>query len=234
MKWFRLYAELVHDPKVGMLSDSEHRTFINLMCLACGCNDAGNTGVTVTTATWSLRRDVSADVAALESAGLVVMNEARNIVIKNWKKRQTSASPSTERVRKHRERKRQSKSNVSVTVQKQKVTIPDENRTEENKDLCRMVFDRWREVHGHPRAKLDQKRRRKIQAAIKLGYTKRDLMDAVEGAKRSRFHQGENDRGTTYDKLELILRDADHIDQFIQLASQGSREEGQLTRRVEL
>lgn len=87
-------------------------------------------------------------------------------------------------------------------------------------DPVDLVFDHWRQVMGHPQAKLDDKRRKAIKAAVKLGYAVDQLRLAIDGCKASPFHQGQNDRGTVYDDLTLIVRSADHIDKFIRLAQQ--------------
>ena len=82
----------------------------------------------------------------------------------------------------------------------------------------REVFDYWREVHDHPRAKLDDKRYRAIRARFSDGYSTDDLKTAVAGCLKSPHHQGENDRATVYDDIELICRSAKHVDQFIRFA----------------
>jgi hypothetical protein len=77
------------------------------------------------------------------------------------------------------------------------------------------VFDHWRTVMGHGRANLDDKRRRRIKAAFKAGYSATDLIAAIDGCKASPFHMGANDRSTKYDGIDVIFRDADQIDKFI-------------------
>ena len=80
-----------------------------------------------------------------------------------------------------------------------------------------VVFDHWRVVMAHPNAKLDDKRKKAIKAALKLGYGAHDLAKAIDGCKKSKWHMGANDRSTVFDGLDLILRDAAHIDKFIAL-----------------
>lgn len=80
------------------------------------------------------------------------------------------------------------------------------------------VFDHWKQVHNHPRAQLDEKRRKVIQRALK-SYSLADLKLAIDGCKKSDFHQGKNDARTVYDSIQLILRDGDKIDSFIALAA---------------
>lgn len=79
------------------------------------------------------------------------------------------------------------------------------------------VFDHWKTVMGHPAAKLDRKRKKTIEAALALGYTAEQLKIAIAGCASSAWHRGKNDRGRVYDALDLILRDAEHIDQFISI-----------------
>lgn len=77
------------------------------------------------------------------------------------------------------------------------------------------LFEHWKAVMGHTRARMDLARKKIIQARIGDGYTQEDLMMAIDGCAASAFHMGENDRGQRYDSLTLIFRDADHVDKFI-------------------
>ncbi len=75
-----------------------------------------------------------------------------------------------------------------------------------------VIFDHWRKVWNHPKSQLDGKRRKAILAALKLGYTVDDLCESIAGYLQSPHHRGENDRQTVYDSIDLLLRDASHID----------------------
>lgn len=77
------------------------------------------------------------------------------------------------------------------------------------------IFSYWQSVMAHPKAKLDDKRRRKIRDRLKDGYTVDDLKMAIDGCKVSPHHQGKNDTGTVYDDIELICRDSPKVDQFL-------------------
>lgn len=83
-----------------------------------------------------------------------------------------------------------------------------------------VVFAAWQESTGKPQAKLDAKRRRVIQAALAT-YPVEDVLDAVRGWRHSPHHRGENDRGTVYNDLGLLLRDASRIEQFRDLERDG-------------
>ena len=89
---------------------------------------------------------------------------------------------------------------------------------EHSSDAIAQVFENWKRISGHTRARMDTARQRVIRARLKDGYTVADLELACYGCKFSAFHQGENDRGERYDSITLILRDADHVERFIALA----------------
>ena len=45
-----------------------------------------------------------------------------------------------------------------------------------------------------------------------------DLKLAIDGCHVSPFHDGQNDQGRKYQTLELIMRDASKVTQFVELA----------------
>lgn len=75
------------------------------------------------------------------------------------------------------------------------------------------VFAAWQQSTGKHRAVLDPKRQRLIRGALKSHGLEVTLL-AVRGWENSPHHRGENERGTVYNDLELLLRDAKHIEQF--------------------
>lgn len=89
--------------------------------------------------------------------------------------------------------------------------------SEDGPEAMHRVFEHWRQVHQHPKAKLDPKRRRVICAALK-SYTEADLCEAISGYRNSPHHMGENDRRAVYDDIELLLRDAKHIEAGLRFA----------------
>lgn len=79
----------------------------------------------------------------------------------------------------------------------------------------RRVFDHWREVLDHPRAKLDANRRNKIAARLRDGFTVSDLIAAIDGCRASEFHMGDNEQKKKYDDIGLICRDASKVEFFM-------------------
>lgn len=89
----------------------------------------------------------------------------------------------------------------------------------------REVFEFWAKTFGKKRAFLDAKRERVILARLRDGATVDDLKLAIKGCRCSRFHMGENDRRKVYNDLELILRDANHLEQFCECAEKADAQE---------
>lgn len=83
------------------------------------------------------------------------------------------------------------------------------------------VFDHWRQVWKKPKAKLDNKRRKAIQLALK-SYPLDDLRKSISGFKNSPHHRGENDRKTPFDDIELFVRDSKHVEMGLSFAEKTS------------
>ena len=69
----------------------------------------------------------------------------------------------------------------------------------------------------HPRVRPGKKERQKILERLQEGYTVGDLKDAIAGCHLSPFHRGENPSNRKYLGLELIMRDSEHVGQFIEI-----------------
>lgn len=87
--------------------------------------------------------------------------------------------------------------------------------SEPNSNISKEIFEYWKTIMRHPRAKLDSKRKRVITNALKLGYTPSDLKQAIDGCANTPYNMGKNDSGQIYDDISLILRDATHIERFM-------------------
>lgn len=120
-QWFRMYSEVLNDPKVQKLPADLFKVWVNTLCVVCN-----NNGIlpSLDDVSFAFRMPISETKSAfhdLEKAGLIV-TVGETFQIKNWKKRQYKSDVSTDRVKKHRNGKR----NVSETP-------PEQNRTEQNR-----------------------------------------------------------------------------------------------------
>jgi hypothetical protein len=94
------------------------------------------------------------------------------------------------------------------------------------------VFDHWKAIHQHPRAALDDKRRGLIADRLKT-YSVADLCQSISGYLNSPHHMGQNDKATKYDDLELLLRDAQHIDRGMKFYAEPPRTDlSEKSRRI--
>lgn len=85
-------------------------------------------------------------------------------------------------------------------------------------DDVRRLFDHWVFMLGKnpKRVALGPERRKVISRALQL-YEVEVLEMAIEGCAASEWHAGENDRGTVYQDIELILRNESHIERFAEM-----------------
>jgi hypothetical protein len=76
------------------------------------------------------------------------------------------------------------------------------------------IFAYWQRIMKSPKSVLDEKRRRSIKSALK-NYSAADVCIAIRGCSRTPYNMGDNPSKTRYNGLQLILRDAEHIERFI-------------------
>lgn len=81
-------------------------------------------------------------------------------------------------------------------------------------ETVKNIFAVWCEKMNSPRSRLDANRKRLIVNALKK-YTENDLIAAITGCAMSPFHMGINPDSKKYNGLDLILRNAEKIEQFI-------------------
>jgi len=93
----------------------------------------------------------------------------------------------------------------------------DRGETEERESRAEqivVVFDYWCKVMNKRNAKLSAKRKAKLVARFKEGYSTDDIKRAIDGCASSPFHMGKNDSNRVFDDIELICRDGIKLEQF--------------------
>lgn len=81
------------------------------------------------------------------------------------------------------------------------------------------VIEHYRD--RHPMARPGGRERALIATRLKDGYAPAELILAIDGCHSSAYHCGENPSRTKYQRLDLIFRDAAHVQQFMELAKRG-------------
>lgn len=130
MKWFRLYNEIIDDPKVAKMKPKTFQFFIFLLCLSSNDDHNGVISLSEQEISWRLRmrvKDVKSHIDILKKLKILTSNPALSFI--NWSKRQFVSDSSKDRVKRYRKKK----CNVTVTPE---VTPPDtdteqiQNRTD--------------------------------------------------------------------------------------------------------
>lgn len=96
---------------------------------------------------------------------------------------------------------------------------PSESRVaQERDDAALEVFAHWQREWKHPSTKLDEKRRKRIQARLK-DFTAEQLRDSISGFKHSPWHTGTDPKGqgTVYDSIDTLLRDNAQVETGLRL-----------------
>ena len=104
MKWFRMYSEVLHDPKVQRLTPAMFKHWVNLLCLA---NDSTPRGVLPSTddIAFALRikpTEAARIVADLVKLQLLELTPDGRAIPHNWTERQRNSDDVAARVARHR------------------------------------------------------------------------------------------------------------------------------------
>ena len=127
-RWFRLYDDVLNDPKVQRLSGESFKFWINMLCIA-----SKNGGVLPSIEDMAFALRVSNDFCTsliddLKTCGLI--DGSKRLVPHGWEKRQYKSDTSTDRVKRFRERSR----NVTETVSETAPDTDTETDTETDKN----------------------------------------------------------------------------------------------------
>jgi hypothetical protein len=110
LPWFRVYTEIVDDPKMARLTGGEFRTWIYLLALARQAEEPGVVYMGIPALAWRLRLtedQLRSDLATLEREGMVDLKEAGAVRVVKFIERQygkPSDWPDATRDRKRRSR----------------------------------------------------------------------------------------------------------------------------------
>lgn len=137
-RWFRMYTDVLDDPKVQKLPPELFKAWVNLLCLA-GRNDGALPSVEDIAFALRMSQDVTRDiVVTLSQHGL--LDTENGLSPHNWNERQfksDTANDAKERKRKQRAREKEQQNPDNVTAchsdSHGDVTAPEQNRTEHNK-----------------------------------------------------------------------------------------------------
>ena len=178
--WFRMYTEVLNDPKVQRLPGDTFKTWVNLLCLA-RLHDGHIPPIEDAAFALRLSDDEAAQaIEALMQAGLIEETET-GLQPHNWGGRQYKSDVSTERVKRFRKRKvkqdQSASGNAPETVGETAPETESDTETEQNRspngdsDSCALAVELWNSfaVEQHlPKVQvLSEKRRKDLKARLK-------------------------------------------------------------------
>ncbi|THD58344.1 MAG: hypothetical protein E8A46_00150 [Bradyrhizobium sp.] len=114
-RWFRLYDDVINDPKILMLPEGLRWIWIAMLCIASK-NNGTLPSTDVVAVSLRIKRPKAAEyITKLVAAGLID-NDGGKFSPHNWNGRQYKSDVSTERVKRFRETRRNVSPNVSETA----------------------------------------------------------------------------------------------------------------------
>lgn len=141
MKWFRVYNEILDDPKVSKMDGETFKIFIFLLALASEQEKNGKICMSVGDISWRIRipkKRLLVSISYMENNGIIKTDSETSIILVNWEKRQFSSDNVGERVKRYREKQ----SNVVCNVTRNVVdTEQIQNRTDTYKPPIPLTGD---------------------------------------------------------------------------------------------
>lgn len=111
-RWFRMYDDVINDPKVMRLDPALRWHWVGVLCVA---SKGGGVVPAAGDVAFALRMgegEAVAILASLVSAGLLDRREDGELIPHNWGDRQYQSDSSAERMRRHRDKQRAAKASV--------------------------------------------------------------------------------------------------------------------------
>ncbi|MGY3535391.1 hypothetical protein [Bradyrhizobium sp. USDA 4452] len=189
--WFRMYGDVINDPKVMRLPEAMRWHWVSLLCVASRHKGKLPPAADVAFELRTTPQRVAALVLELVTAGLLDKLPDGTFAPHNWEGRQYKSDSSTERVREHRDRKKRD-ADVTGNVSSD-VTVTDQNRAEQKqsraeqtgaRDQVDLVEESLRadlaEIFGPARA-IDLSR---VRSWIDAGYDPGMVRDVVRDLDR--------------------------------------------------
>ncbi len=121
LPWFRLYTEILDDPKLAELTDAQFRDWMYVLAMAREAGDSGDIPMSVERAAWRCRRpadDFRRSLEVFERLGMVTLAEAGIHVVHFAERQNDKPSAQAARVRERVRRHREKAGNADVTPEK--------------------------------------------------------------------------------------------------------------------
>jgi hypothetical protein len=145
MKWFRMYVEIIDDPKMKQVSDRSFRVFNYLLALAAEADEDGVIPMSRDDIIWRLRiSEKDLDTAVKQLSFLDIIEDSYPLKFLNWGKRQYKSDDVGVRVKRYR--------NKNVTLHETAPDTDTDTDTEKKKLLKEKVEFKNSLFHNIPDA----------------------------------------------------------------------------------
>ncbi|MGA1806726.1 hypothetical protein VHN57_08455 [Sphingobium sp. WW5] len=192
-QWFRMYAEVLDDPKVQRLNGEDFKGWVNILCLTAKHN---GTLPAASDIAFALRMDEKKAAKLLQrlvSCGLLVEDET-GLKPNKWDTRQYKSDVSTSRVKRFRERSKkqdETEGETAPDTETEAEVIPFSNENGSASDPDKVFWDSAKAFLGSSKASLigkwvSQHDRPSVAAAIASAQAERavDPIAFIEGVLR--------------------------------------------------
>ena len=110
--------------------------------------------------------------------------------------------------------KKVASNNTNINNTKNNTNINNNGKLKLTEDV-KEIFEYWKNTLNHPKAIYSNDRINKIKARLKEGFTVDDCKKAIDSISKSPYHMGDNDKNKKYDSVEMIFRNADKLEWYI-------------------
>ena len=104
-------------------------------------------------------------------------------------------------------------------------SYPNSVLSDKSDGIINEIYNYWFSVMNKDgKTKFTAKRKSKIKARLKEGYTEQQIKQAIDGCANSPYHMGQNDNKTIYNDIELICRSGEKVEQFGQRLEESTKQ----------
>ncbi len=226
MRWFKHFSDAAHDEVLSELIDEFGAEgygafWLIIEAITTQIQDDPRDYVRYSEKKWRKITDISTKkfrklLSFLQESGkLLVKNSVKNnnnyLEIKVPKILQIADEYTKKRIKQEDQTPDKLWSLSGVTPEK---ISPRLDKNGLDKKNIYMVFNYWKSILNHPKAKLTKDRETKIRARLKEKYSVDDLKKTIDSCKASSYHMGDNEQNKVYDSIELLFRNGDKVEQF--------------------
>lgn len=189
MRWFRMYADILDDPKVAILTDRQFRCFAYILAAAAEAEADGQIPMSPERLSWRLRIPIKGlldSLQVLKSLSILDFND-HQVTVTNWRKRQFVSDNVTARTRRHKANRTHGRNVPGNGQDLFPGTAPEQNRTDTDNTLSEPDISFEHFYVAYPRHEGKKRAEMAWKKVLKKGNgTVQAIMDALE---RQRVHK---------------------------------------------